>query len=108
MLDTTTLQSVADKFTEYCTFTATARVDSAAIGPDRILCLPGDTVRVIRWHCFSGPTVIEITPTGHVPARGGMRTVPFEWVIEMGANPKLRMVMPFAPYTWSEILAMRL
>ncbi len=100
------IELVAIKFKTLCTFTARKRVDSEAFTPDRRLCMPGDKITVVRWHCHMGPTDIIVEQadrsTGHY---GGEHCIPFGWVMEMGAPEELSTYMPFAPRTWEEILA---
>ena len=96
-MDKETLQKIADHFSALAEFTATARVDSCAIGPDRTICQPGDKIVINQWYCFNGPTSLTVN--------GRQHCIPFSWVIEMGAPAELASYMPFAPKTWSEVLS---
>jgi len=97
-----TLEAVSKGAESRMKFTATKRVDSEAIALDRRLCLPGDEIQVVRWHCFKGPTEIVVKSR---ELRGGKHCIPFGWVMEMGAPADLAAYMPFAPQTWEEVLA---
>jgi hypothetical protein len=95
-MDIETLKKVATRFESLRKFTATRRVDSEAIAPDRRICMPGDKVEIERWHCYMGPTSLTVNGRPHC--------IPFGWVMEMGAPAELSQYMPFASKTWPEIL----
>lgn len=82
-------------------FVATRRVDTDGLVLDRRVCLPGDTIEVIKWYCFEGPTDIVVKSNSLV---GGKRCIPFQWVLEMGAPKDLAAHMPFAESTWDDML----
>lgn len=95
------LESVATAAKSRMNFIATSRVDSEAFALDRRLCMPGDKIEVIRWHCGNGPTeiIVDSYELGHKK-----HCIPFCWVMEMGAPEDLAMYMTFAPDSWAEIL----
>lgn len=100
-MDKNMLKIVADAAKYRMQFTATNRVDSEAFVLDRRLCMPGDKIEVIRWHCSNGPTeiIVDSKELGYKK-----HCIPFCWVMEMGAPKDLAMYMPFAPDSWEEIL----
>lgn len=83
-------------------FTAKRCVNSEAIAHDRRICLAGDKIEVIRWHCKNGPTEIIVTSRD---LAGGQTCIPFSWVMEMGAPDDLESYMPIAPFSWPELIA---
>jgi hypothetical protein len=91
-----TLKAIAAGFENRRKFTATKRVMTEAIEPDRTMCRTGDQVVVDRWYCFKGPTSIKV--------EGRSFCVPFEWVLKAGAPHDLLSYMPYAPKTWAEII----
>lgn len=99
------LESVANGFVSRAYFVARYRVDSEAVlSLDRTICLPGDLVEVLKWHCFECPTDIKVTSRGSGRVREFC--IPYSWVREAGAPVDLASYMPFAPQTWPEILAL--
>lgn len=95
-------RNIAEEAAKRMTFIATNRVNSCAYTFDRRICLPGDKIEVIKWHCKNGPTEIIVTSQ---ELKGGRSCIPFNWVMEMGAPHDLEMYMPFFGKTWSEIIA---
>lgn len=103
-LDDETWRKLYETSKSVTAFTATKRVDSEAFDPaTRKLCDRGDTIKVLMWECFKGPTRVSIKSRER--AREYTTSIPFSWIVEMGAPDNLAQYMPPIGYTWEDVMS---
>lgn len=103
-LDDEMWRKIYDSSKKVTTFTATKRVESEAFDPTtRKLCDAGDTITVLAWHSYNGPTSVRIKSREKLSSK--TTCIPFSWVVAMGAPDSLASYMPPVGYTWEEVMS---